>query len=140
MWRDQDRFIMRMRYRWWKARLPFGCVKHRFEKFGLRKILRNACLHARYYHLWYAHSTQRWVFETETVIISEKKNQHSTFSSPPNWQKWNSRCSPTLGDPEEGLEKCNKRDCDRMSLTENLGNSILYWSALFSRSNIKHII
>ncbi|MPC73174.1 hypothetical protein E2C01_067492 [Portunus trituberculatus] len=34
--------------------------------------MRNVCLHARHYHLRYAFSTQRWVSDTETVIIPGK--------------------------------------------------------------------
>ncbi|MPC25574.1 hypothetical protein E2C01_018693 [Portunus trituberculatus] len=49
-----------------------GCVKPRFKRFSLKKRMRNVCLHARHYHLCYAFSIQRWVSDTETVIIQRK--------------------------------------------------------------------
>ncbi|MPC16167.1 hypothetical protein E2C01_008987 [Portunus trituberculatus] len=61
-------------------------------------------LHARHYHLCYAFNTQRWVSDTETVIIPGKisiilpevppTGRGKTPEAPPFWK-----------DPEEELEK-----------------------------------
>ncbi|MPD02098.1 hypothetical protein E2C01_097656 [Portunus trituberculatus] len=65
--------------------------------------MRNVRLHARHYYLCYVFSTQRWVSDTETVIIPGKiciippqvptTGRDKTPEAPPFW-----------GDPEEELE------------------------------------
>ncbi|MPC89194.1 hypothetical protein E2C01_084130 [Portunus trituberculatus] len=59
--------------------------------------MRNVRLHTRHYHLCYAFSTQRWVSDTETVLIPGKISIIPPQVPPTG--------SSSLGDPEEGLEK-----------------------------------
>ena len=46
-----------------------SCVKPGFGRFRSRERMRNVRLNARHYHLCYALCTQRWVSDTEAVII-----------------------------------------------------------------------
>ena len=51
-------------------------------RFRSRKRMRNVRLHARHYHLCYVLSTQRWVPDTEVVIIPRKISIISPQVSP----------------------------------------------------------
>ncbi|MPC38045.1 hypothetical protein E2C01_031546 [Portunus trituberculatus] len=81
------------------------CVKPRFRMVRLRKRVRNVLLHARHYLFCYVLRTQRWVSDTETVIIPGKISIYNTSSGPPSLLRQNARGTSALGDPEEGLEK-----------------------------------
>ena len=93
---------------WWKAQVHFvghlsimdstraSCVKPGFGRFRSRERMRNVRLHARHYHLCYALSTQRWIPDTEAVIISRKigiippqvspTRRDKTPKAPPLWR------------------------------------------------------
>ncbi|MPC48294.1 hypothetical protein E2C01_042062 [Portunus trituberculatus] len=81
-----------------------GCVKPKFRRFRLRKRMRNVRLHARYFHLCYAFSTQRWVSDTEAVIISGKSSIIPP-QVPTAGRGKTTETSPLWVDLEEGLEK-----------------------------------
>ena len=85
--------------------LRTSCVKPKLERFRLKEKVRNVLLHAGHNHLCCALSIQRWVSDSELVIIPGKINIIPPQVLPERGGRDITPGTFALEKPEEGLEK-----------------------------------